>query len=137
MLKPNLLLRIQVLFSFLLILIAFMGCSTLPGEGGTSTITGKVYVERYNASGILYQEYYGAEERVYIIYGDGTTYDEETKTSYDGTYQFQFLREGTYTVFSYSDCLTCEGSTEAVLQTVEITENHQDVTVADIVIEQR
>ena len=137
MFKPNFLLKISLATITLCLFMTISGCNSLPGDGGTSTITGKVYIERYNASGTLYQEYYGSEERVYIIYGDGTTFDDETKTSYDGTFQFQFLRKGTYTVFSYSDCLTCDGSTEVILQTVEITDNHQDVTSADIVIEQR
>ncbi len=137
MLKPIFLLRNSLSVIVLCMILISSGCNSLPGDGGTSTITGKVFVERYNASGTLYQQYYGAEERVYIIYGDGTTFDDETKTSYDGTFQFQFLRKGTYTVFSYSDCLTCDGSTEVVLQTVEITDNHQDVTTADIVIEKR
>ncbi len=121
----------------LLLIVILAGCTSLPGDGGTSTISGKVYIERYNASGTLYQEYYGGEERVYIIYGDGVSYDEETKTSFDGTFKFQFLREGTYTLFVYSDCLTCEGSTEAVIQTAEITDKHQDVTIPDFIIEIR
>ena len=137
MLKPNYLLRIGFPSIFTCLVMIFSGCNGLPGDGGTSTITGKVFVERYNESGTLYQQYYGAEERVYIIYGDGTSFDDETKTSYDGTFQFTFLRQGTYTIFSYSDCITCDGSTEVVLQTVEITDNHQDVTATDIVIEKR
>lgn len=113
------------------------GCSSLPGDGGTSTIQGKIYVERYNEFGTLYQEYYGAEERVYIVYGDNAGYDDETRTSFDGTYKFPFLRKGTYTIFAYSDCLTCDGSVEVRTIEVEITDNHQTVVVPDIVIEAR
>ena len=90
MLKPNYLLRIGFPSIFTCLVMIFSGCNGLPGDGGTSTITGKVFVERYNESGTLYQQYYGAEERVYIIYGDGTSFDDETKTSYDGTFQFPF-----------------------------------------------
>ncbi|HMU69308.1 MAG TPA: hypothetical protein PKK72_11390 [Chitinophagales bacterium] len=113
------------------------GCTSLPGDGGTSTIHGKIYVERYNEFGTLYQDYYGPDERVYIIYGDNIGYDDEVKTSFDGTYKFPFLRKGTYTIYAYSDCLTCDGNTEARSVQVEITENNQDIEVEDIVIEAR
>ncbi len=137
MLRSNFLLKISLPTLIIGLVVVFSGCDPLPGDGGTSSISGKIFIESYNESGILYQQYYGAEERVYIIYGDGTTFDDETKTSYDGTFQFPFLRQGTYTIFSYSDCLTCDGFTEVVLQTVEITDNHQDVTTSDLVIEKR
>lgn len=121
----------------ILVITGIQGCSSLPGEGGTSTIQGKIFVERYNEFGTLYQEYYGGEIRVYIVYGDNAGFDDETRTSYDGTYKFPFLRKGNYTIFAYSDCLTCEGSVEVRMTEVEITENNQIVEVPDIVIESR
>ncbi len=122
--------------SFLLLFIWFAvyGCSSLPGDGGTSTIQGKVYVERYNDAGILYQEYYGGEVRVYLVYGDNVGFDDDTRTSYDGSYKFPYLRKGTYTVYAYSDCLTCNGSVEVVKTEVEITDNNQVLELEDIVI---
>lgn len=124
-------------YLFLFSALLFASCNSLPGDGGTSTLSGKVFVEEYNASGILFSEYYGAEQRVYIIYGDGTTYNDETKTSFDGSFEFRFLRKGTYTVFAYSDCLTCDGGTQPVSATIEITDNHQTVTTDDLVIDKR
>lgn len=131
------LLRFSITGIILLSIFTFSGCSTLPGDGGTSTITGKIYVERYNASGTLYQEYYGGDEKVYIIYGDNTAYDDEVRTAYDGTYKFEYLRKGKYTIYAYSDCLTCNGSTEAKIVEVEITENNSVVEIDDIIIENR
>lgn len=125
------------IISLLLIQFFFTGCNSMPGDGGTSTISGKIFVESYNLSGILFQEYYGPDERVYIIYGDGTAFDDETKTSYDGSYEFSFLRKGTYTIYCYSDCPICNGLTEPKIITVEITDNHQNITVEDIIIEKR
>jgi hypothetical protein len=116
---------------------AMTGCSSLPGDGGTSTIHGKIFVQRYNEFGTMYQDYYGPDERVYIIYGDNIGYDDEVKTAYDGTYKFPFLRKGTYTIYAYSDCLTCDGGSEAKTVQVEITDNNQDIEVEDIVIEAR
>jgi hypothetical protein len=109
----------------------------LPGDGGTSTITGKIFVEHYNASGILYEQYYGPDEKVYIIYGDNIAYDDEVQTSYDGTYKFEYLRKGDYTIYAYSDCLNCPGSREAKIVEVSIADNNQVITIDDITIEKR
>jgi len=119
------------------VLLAISGCSSLPGDGGTSSIQGKIYIERYNEFGTLYQEYYGAEVRVYLVYGDNVGFDDDTRTSYDGTYKFPFLRKGSYTVFAYSECLTCPGGVEVRMVEAEITDNHQVVELPDIVIEER
>ena len=116
-----------------LISLVAIGCTQPEGEGGTSTITGKVYAFNYNNSGILQEEYYLADEDVFIIYGDGDNfYDDSYKTSFDGSFRFQFLRPGTYTVFVYSDCISCPSGTEAISQTVEITNNNQDIVLEDL-----
>lgn len=120
-----------------IVIFALSGCTSLPGDGGTSTITGKIYTELYNASGTLYQEYYSPDEKVYIIYGDNIAYDDEVSTAYDGTYKFEYLRKGTYTIYVYSDCLLCPGGTEAKIVDVEITDNNSVVELADIIIEKR
>jgi len=109
-------------------------CKKAEGLGGTSTITGKVYVKEYSSVGNLLAEYYGAEERVYIIYGNGTTYDNDMRTSYDGSYKFQYLNKGTYQVFCYSRCDTCASGNEAIIKEVEITSNNSTVELEDIII---
>jgi len=109
-------------------------CTKEEGVGGTSTITGKVYVMEYSSVGNLLAEYYGEEERVYIIYGDGTTYDDDSRTSYDGSYKFQYLNKGMYKVFCYSRCDTCASGKEALIKEVEITSNNSTIELEDIVI---
>lgn len=88
----------------------------------------------YNSSGQLVSEYYGQEERVYIIYGDADFYGNDTRTSYDGTYEFNYLRKGSYTIFAYSDCDTCASGSEAILITTEITKNNSTVELPDLVV---
>ena len=111
------------------------GCSKPEGEGGTSTIQGKVYAYDYNGSGILQGEFYAADEDVFIIYGDEDNYyDDSYNTSFDGSFRFQYLRPGIYTVFVYSDCISCPSGTEAISQTVEITGNNQDIILDDFEI---
>ena len=124
----------RILSVALCLIFVLASCKKGAGEGGTSSIKGKVYVKNYNGSGVLQGEYYGAEERVYIIYGDADFYGNDTRTSFDGTYEFDFLKKGTYTVFAYSDCDTCSSGTEAVLMKAEITDNHSTVELPDIIV---
>ncbi len=132
-LKPNLMKRYSVLGIFLLFL-ALSSCSKEAGEGGTSTITGKILINDYNSSGILINSYYAPEERVYIVYGDNDIYDDVTRTHFEGSYQFKYLREGEYTIFAYSDCLACPSGTEAVQVTVEITGRNETIEATEIEI---
>lgn len=112
----------------------FYGCTKGPGEGGTSTIAGKIYVKNYNGSGILVSEFYAPEERVYLLFGDATFYGADTRTSFDGSYEFPYLKKGDYTIFAYSDCDTCASKVIAVQKQVTITSNHSRITVDDIVL---
>lgn len=127
---------LKILCPFILTLM-FFSCKEEPGEGGSSSIKGKVYVKDYNSSfTVLNAEYYGHDEDVFIVYGDGTTYSDDYSTSYDGSYEFRYLRKGTYKVFVYSDdsTQTSESGEIPVIKTVEITSKNQVVEVPDIVI---
>ena len=116
------------------ILVSLSSCEKLPGEGGTSTIRGKIFIRDLNSSGVLQAEYYAPEERVYIIYGDDEFYGNDTRTNYDGTYEFNYLHKGSYTVYAYSDCDTCESQIEAIKITTEITKNHSTIILPDLVL---
>lgn len=121
-----------LLVSFLYLCVS---CNLGPGEGGTATITGKVKVLEYNGSGILVNEYYAADEKVYLIYGEGTIQDDDQNTSYEGSYRFQFLRKGDYKIYVYSDCPSCDGQVTTVFTDVSITKNGEEVTADEITIE--
>jgi len=90
---------------FLTVLISMLfSCKKDEGPGGTSNIIGKVWVQDYsNNFTVLTSEYWAEEENVYIIYGNDTIYSDRTKTTYNGSYWFQYLHEGTYTIYAYSN----------------------------------
>jgi hypothetical protein len=70
---------------------------------------------------------------VYIIYGNESTfYDDDIKTSYDGSFEFRYLKKGNYTVFVYEDCSTCPSGVKEVKIPVEITKNNQIVDLDTI-----
>ena len=78
------------------------------------------------------------------MYGDdNTTYDNDYKTSYDGSYEFKYLQKGTYKLYVYTEDtagLAANGTVDfnlpkvPVFATVEITKNGQTVTVPEFTI---
>lgn len=114
--------------------IGLISCSKEAGEGGTSSIQGKIFGYDVNTSGIVTDSAYVQDARVYISYGGGTTVDGDVRTSYTGDYVFRGLRKGKYTIFVYSQCNNCPFNQEVVKQTVEITDNKQEVTAPDLKI---
>ncbi|MFZ9943830.1 MAG: hypothetical protein ACO3O0_09490 [Bacteroidia bacterium] len=106
-----------------------LSCAKGPGEGGTNSIVGYVEVDDL---GLIYP---AADEDVYIIYGDDITYGERIKASYDGRFEFNYLREGSYTIYVYSDALPPEPSgTVAVKKTIEISGRKQTVDAGTFLI---
>ena len=46
----------------------------------------------------------GCDEDVFIIYGNHEYgYDDKVKTSFDGTYRFNYLNDGNYKIYAYND----------------------------------
>lgn len=114
--------------------LGFSSCQK-EGEGGTSTISGKVYALDYNAEGQLTSEYYAPDEDVYIVYGGASSFhDDNYKTSYDGAFRFQNLTVGDYRIFVYSRCDSCASGLTTVIKDVVISSNGEDVILDDLVI---
>jgi len=83
---------------------------------------------------ILYGEFYGVDEDVYLIYGDDPSYSERVRTGPGGVYWFPYLREGKYTVYAITEsCLVTKGDT-IVSQTFEITDKRENVILDDLVV---
>lgn len=124
-----------ILFAATCSILFFTACNKEPGEGGTSSITGKVLVINLNASGDTISQYYGMDEDVYIIYGEDTeTYNDKFSTSLDGSFAFNYLTPGKYTIFAYSKCDVCDSGQNAVSATVEITDKKQAIVMDDLII---
>ncbi|PKP01359.1 MAG: hypothetical protein CVU11_15480 [Bacteroidetes bacterium HGW-Bacteroidetes-6] len=120
-----------------IVLLAIAACSKEEGPGGNCTIEGKVYVLDYNQElTTKLGEYYGSEINVYLIYGDDIIYSEDFKTNYDGSYRFDYLKPGKYTVFTYSEdtTQTSEDNKFAIFKTVEFTKNNLTTSLEDFII---
>jgi hypothetical protein len=122
----------------LCILLTLFSCDLPEGEGGNNTIRGHVFMKKYNSDfSRLIQEYYLADERVYIIYGDDTTtYHDDVRTNFDGSFEFRYLRSGKYTVFAYSrDSLSITGLPKyAVKKSITLKDDDEKVFVEDIIV---
>jgi hypothetical protein len=94
--------RFSLISLVILGMVAF-SCKKDEGIGGTSSIKGKVIIRQYNGNFTdLIEQYYATDEDVFIIYGDDPVYGDKVTTNYDGTYEFSYLREGNYKIYSYS-----------------------------------
>ena len=121
-------------------LFTIAACKSGPGPGGQATITGKVYTKgNWNSTCTLYTDsstgfipFYAPDVDVYLIYGDEPSYGDRVKTAPDGTFQFKYLRKGSYTVYVYSNDCNAPSGISTVLVKVEITEKKQAVTLTNL-----
>jgi hypothetical protein len=132
---PKRTIRISLLL-LLVIPVMMISCKKEPGPGGKSTIYGKVLVKDYNSTFTVLQEtYYGPEIWVYLIYGDDRDYGDRIQTGYDGTWEFKYLRPGTYKVYALSKDSTLQtNALVPVITEVVVPSKKQDIEVPDLVI---
>ena len=94
-------------------------------------------VEDYDQTfSTLWAEYEGADLDVYLIYGDNETYNDRVRTGPNGDFEFTYLTKGTYSVYVYSkdSSLQSPSGKIALIETFEITENKQVVTVPEFTV---
>lgn len=117
-----------------LLVFGLFGCKKEPGDGGTSSIHGKVEKEYRivlsNASTFQYTVE-AADEDVYIVYGENISPDDKVVTNFKGEFEFQNLRKGKYTIYLYSKDNTGLSGVDAdrmvVKQEIEINDKGEDV----------
>jgi hypothetical protein len=125
---------------FAIALVVFVSCEKGPGEGGTSTIKGKVIIREYNGDFTVLRDIYpAAKEDVYIIYGDDASevYGDNMEADWEGKYEFNYLQKGKYIIYVYSKDSTLTYTTSrktVVMKEVEITGKNQTIEVPDITI---
>jgi len=116
-----------------------VGCEKQPGEGGNATIKGIVKMQEHIVPSQFEASYFAKDYKVYLIFGEDTAFDLDTRTSYDGSFAFESLRTGKYQIFVYSDCFppdpNCDDSgIETVIQSIEITKSNQEVLLDTLIV---
>lgn len=98
--------KIGIIF-WIAVPLLFNSCKKYEGQGGKSAISGKITIQEklyVNGTNTEIVTYNGAKEDVYIVYGeDNLMYDDKVACSYDGSFKFDFLQPGTYTIFAYNE----------------------------------
>ncbi len=127
------------IISILLLAIAVTStsCKKPAGEGGNSSIKGNIWAQKWNSTfTTLTSEGAGENIDVFIIYGSETSYGHKISTSPDGTFEFNYLRPGSYKVYVYSKTTTTANANGkvAVSVDVEITKKKQAVDAGKITV---
>ena len=115
--------------------ITTTSCKKPAGEGGNSSIKGNVWAQKWNSTfTTLTSEGVGVNIDVFIIYGNETSYGHKISTSPDGTFEFNYLRPGSYKIYVYSKTSTTTNPNGkvAVSVDVEITKKKQIVDAGKI-----
>jgi len=129
--------KIKKLYFVLIVLFLMVhfSCKKEAGEGGMASITGKLIVEDYDNTFTILRSVYPAKgEMVFIVYGNDKGVSDNTRTSYDGTFEFKYLRKGSYKVFAVSKDTSdrISNKTIEVLREVQITEKSKTYTLEDL-----
>ncbi len=122
------------IYVFVLTIILFGSCEKQEGVGGTSSIVGKINKIRYfKDQDIIYDTVPAVAEDVYIMYGENTYFDDRIETHNDGTFRFDYLFEGKYSVYVYSEDVKNQVDT-AILITIKIANKDEEIKLDDIYI---
>lgn len=124
--------------------LSFTSCVKEAGEGGYATISGKIEKDyRLITSNPASYQYTvpGADEEVYIVYGDDKSPSDRVWTNYNGEFEFVNLRRGSYEIYVYSADTTgvtgVDPDRMAIKMEVEIEERNEDVNVGTMTIYDR
>ncbi|CAM3598248.1 hypothetical protein FLSA109164_06220 [Flavobacterium saliperosum] len=126
--------RIMKKYLLLLLAVSFIACTKDEGYGGLASISGKVYALNYNQNQVLLSEGYLGDVRVYISSRGSNDFYDDVRTTYDGSFKFDFLQEGSYDVWVYGDCDYCPWDQLVEKKEVEVTSRKAQVVLEDFVI---
>lgn len=98
--------NMKYIIGLLALSLVAAGCKKEAGEGGASSITGKVQVYYRtilaNPSSQSSTSFPSFDTEVYINYGNEIGPNDRIRTNYKGEYEFPNLRPGDYTIYVYS-----------------------------------
>jgi len=123
-------------------MMLFIFCSTMAtckkpaGPGGKASIKGKVFATDWdNTQRYVISRGFAVDERVYIIYGNGTIVGNDIRTGPDGSYEFRYLNKGHYRVYvnSLDTTIYFKGNDtyHSIIQEVDITGAEESKTLPD------
>ncbi|MGB0423482.1 MAG: hypothetical protein ACPGED_04145 [Flavobacteriales bacterium] len=131
----------QIFLYLSLLTLILVGCKKEAGEGGQATIKGKISKEVrlvITNPSTLQTTYPAPDQEVFIVYGENTSPDDRIHTNFDGEFEFKFLREGNYTIYTYSKDTTGNVSVDpnrmAIVQKIEISDRKQTIDAGTMTV---
>lgn len=120
------------------VVVLFSSCTKEAGEGGLASIKGKVVKNvrliLTNPASFQYAVP-AADYDVFIVYGDNVSPNDRIWTNFDGEFEFEGLRTGSYTVYVYSrdttGVLGVDPERMVVKTNVEVQDRSEDVVLTD------
>jgi hypothetical protein len=108
-----------------LVLFTLLSCSKEEGYGGLSSINGRVFGKNYNSNGVLVNQDYIGDIKVYISKHGDPNYFDSKDSAYDGSFKFDFLQPGSYDVWVFGDCDSCAWAQVYKLITVDVAKKEE------------
>jgi hypothetical protein len=126
----------------LFVIVLVTACQKDAGDGGNSSIRGKVTKEIrliLDNPNTTQHVVPAADLDMYIQYGDHTSPDDRIQTNYDGEFEFLQLRPGKYTIYCFSKdtnsvAVNWDQDHMPIIRNVEITDSKQVVEVDEMVV---
>ncbi len=100
-----------------------IACKKDPGVGGNARISGTIQTNKYTPTfNLLISSYPGANEDVFIQYGDDQGISDKVSADYNGVFAFNYLYAGAYKIWVYSkdSAATTNSGTLLILKQVTI-----------------
>jgi hypothetical protein len=101
--------KMKIIIYLLGLLAAFglTSCSQNEGFGGNSNIQGQLITRYYNSDFTVFQgEEPAIDEEIFIVFGDNKTIGDNVETSFDGSFELEYLWPGKYQLFYKTDDTT-------------------------------
>ncbi|MDR0505940.1 MAG: carboxypeptidase-like regulatory domain-containing protein [Dysgonamonadaceae bacterium] len=111
----------RYLFSLFLCTLLLFSCNKDEGLGGSSSLEGYVYEVRHGDDNFSFETdtFPALDKDVFIEFGNNQSIGERIRTGREGYYRFDYLRQGTYTVYALSEF--ADGHKEAVTSKVSVS----------------
>ena len=114
-----------------------ISCKKTAGDGGNSSISGIVWLENWTPGfTALISRYAATDYDVYIIYGDDVSYSDRIRTSYNGQFEFKYLRKGNYKIYAFSKdkTLLSPSGEMSIVKEIKISDKKQKVSLDTIIV---